>query len=200
MLVAAVIGVLAGVGGGVSARSVPVGLVLGWTVAAAVFLVFTWVTVTPMSAAQTASHATREDPTRPWADAILVITSLASLASVALLVANPPSPVGRVPSAALAVGSVVSSWFLVHTIFTLQYAALYYTPPKGGIDFNQNEDPAYLDFAYLGFSLGMTYQVSDTAIRSPVIRRAALVHSLLSYLLGAVVLAGTLNLVFGLAA
>ena len=200
MLVAAVVGVLAGAGGGLWARSIPVGLVLGWTVAASVFLVFTWVTVTPMSAVQTASHATREDPTRPWTDAILVITSLASLTSVALLVANPPSPVGRVPSAALAVGSVVSSWFLVHTIFTLQYAALYYTDPKGGIDFNQKEDPAYLDFAYLGFSLGMTYQVSDTAIRSPVIRRAALVHSLLSYLLGAVVLAGTLNLVFGLAA
>lgn len=200
LIVSAVAGVLGGVAGGLPARSIPVGVVLGWTIAATVFLVFTWVTVTPMDAAATASHATREDPTRGLTDVILLVASIASLAGVGLLVANPPSPVGRVPSAALAVGSVIASWFLVHTIYTLQYAAVYYGRPKGGIDFNQKEDPAYLDFAYMGFSLGMTYQVSDTSISSSPIRRIALAHSLLAYLLGAVVLAGTLNLVVGLAA
>ena len=40
----------------------------------------------------------------------------------------------------------------------------------------------------LAFTLGMTYQVSDTTLQTRVVRRAALGHALLSYLLGAVVL------------
>ena len=131
--------------------------------------------------------------------AILLVASIASLAGVALLVAHPPSGAVAVPSAVLAVGSVVASWFLVHTTYTLQYAALYYTEPKGGIDFDQQEDPLYLDFAYMGFSLGMTYQVSDTSISSTAIRVVALRPTLLAFHLGAVILASTLNLVVGLA-
>jgi uncharacterized membrane protein len=80
----------------------------------------------------------------------------------------------------------------------LRYARLYYTEPQGGIDFNQDEPPAYRDFAYLAFTLGMTYQVSDTALKNSTIRITVLRHTLLSYVLGAVVLAATINLVVGL--
>ena len=45
----------------------------------------------------------------------------------------------------------------------------------------------------------MTYQVSDTNLQNSQIRRAALAHSLLSYLFGSVVLATTINLVVQLA-
>jgi uncharacterized membrane protein len=66
------------------------------------------------------------------------------------------------------------------------------------VDFNQQEPPQYLDFAYLALTLGMTYQVSDTAIRSSAVRRTALRHALLSFLFGAVILASTINLVVSL--
>ena len=60
------------------------------------------------------------------------------------------------------------------------------------------EPPRYLDFAYLAFTLGMTFQVSDTNLQTSAIRATALRHALLSYLFGAVIIAVTINLVAGL--
>jgi uncharacterized membrane protein len=88
---------------------------------------------------------------------------------------------------------------MLHTIFTLRYTELYYATPEGGIDFNQDEPPQYTDIAYMAFSLGMTYQVSDTAIRTRAIRTEALRHSLLAYVFATLILAATINLVIGLA-
>jgi uncharacterized membrane protein len=73
------------------------------------------------------------------------------------------------------------------------HARGYYQQPIGGIDFNQAQAPAYLDFAYFSFTLGMTFQVSDTNITTSPIRRVALHHALLSYLFGAVILAVAIN-------
>ncbi|MCG8656508.1 DUF1345 domain-containing protein [Yimella sp. NH-Cas1] len=79
-----------------------------------------------------------------------------------------------------------------------RYAHLWYTGKPGGIDFNQDEPPAYRDFFYFSYNLGMTYQVSDTDVFSTDIRSVVLRHSLLSYLFGTVILAATINLVAGL--
>ena len=75
---------------------------------------------------------------------------------------------------------------------------LYYADDLGGVDFNQDEPPRYTDFAYLAFTLGMTFQVSDTDLKNHLVRVTALRHALLSYLFGAVILATTINLVAGL--
>lgn len=84
-------------------------------------------------------------------------------------------------------------------MFTLRYARLYYVNGSGGIDFNQGDDPpAYVDFAYLAFTIGMTYQVCDTDLKTRKIRATALRQALLSYVFGAMVLALTVNLVAGL--
>jgi uncharacterized membrane protein len=90
------------------------------------------------------------------------------------------------------VASVVLSWTVVHN------ARLYYTGPNGGINFNQQAPPCYSDFAYLAFTIGMTFQVSDTDLQTAEIRATALRQALLSYLLGAVILATTINLASGL--
>jgi uncharacterized membrane protein len=91
--------------------------------------------------------------------------------------------------------SVVLSWTIVHTVFMLRYARAYYSEPTGGVEFNEAEPPTYLDFSYLSFTMGMTYQVSDTDITSKRVRRIALQHALLSYLFGAVLLAIAINVV-----
>jgi uncharacterized membrane protein len=101
--------------------------------------------------------------------------------------------------AGLALVSVFVSWALVHTVFTLKYARLYYAGTAGGIDFNGAGAPDYPDFAYLSFTIGMTFQVSDTDIQSKAIRRTALRHAWLSFPLVAVIIATSINLVSGLA-
>jgi uncharacterized membrane protein len=99
----------------------------------------------------------------------------------------------------LSVLSVVVSWAVVHTVFTLAYARLHYGDDPGGIAFPDDADPDYRDFAYVAFTIGMTYQVSDTDLRGRMVRATALRHALLSYLFGTAVIAVTINLVAGLA-
>jgi uncharacterized membrane protein len=170
---------------------------VAWAVAAAVFLTWTWAQVTGMDAADTEAHAMTEDPGRQSTDVIIIAASVASLGGVVFLLSQ--GGAGNRPlTAALGLTSVGAAWITVHTLYMLRYARLYYAPPQGGIDFNQDEPPAYRDFAYIAFTLGMTYQVSDTALRNPTMRATVLRHTLLSYVLGAVVLAATINLVVGL--
>ena len=66
------------------------------------------------------------------------------------------------------------------------------------IDFNSDDPPSYRDFLYFSYNLGMTYQVSDTSVSSPLVRAIVLRHCLLSYVFGTVVLATTINLVTGI--
>ena len=164
------------------------------------YVAWTWATIRHRDPAATARLALREDPGRAVADALLLIASVASVLAVALAITTGSAggPGVREARAALAVASVALSWTVVQTVFTLHYARLYYTHPAGGIDFNQEAPPRYADFAYLAFTVGMTFQVSDTALHSSALRAATLRQALLSYLLGAVILATTINLVAGL--
>jgi uncharacterized membrane protein len=172
----------------------------GWIAAAAVYLVWTWSYIGPMTASRTESHVTREDPTRVLTDILVLTASVASLLAVAyLFMVGSARGLHAEVAALVAVGGVAAAWFVVHTVFTVRYALLYYGNNASGIDFNQTERPAYGDFAYLAFTIGMTYQVSDTDLKTHSIRVTALRQALLSYLFGAVILAVTINLVAGLA-
>jgi uncharacterized membrane protein len=176
------------------------GPAVGWIAAATVYLVWTWLAVGRLDPQSTASHASREDPTRSMTEVVVVAASAASLVGVGYLLASGSSKGGQAEIVAgVGIAIVVTAWFVVHTVFTLRYARLYYVNDAGGIDFNQgDEPPAYVDFAYLAFTIGMTYQVSDTDLKTRKIRATALRQALLSYVFGAVVLAITVNLVAGL--
>jgi len=176
-------------------------VLIGWDVLALVFCVWVWAAVWPLGPGSTRAHAKGEDPGRNLADLVLLGAALASLVAVGvvLLAASSHSGSAKYLQAGLAVASVFISWTLVHTVFTLKYARLYYSDPVGGIDFNEDAPPRYSDFAYLSFTIGMTFQVSDTDIQTKQIRRTALRHAWLSYPLGAVIIATTINLVSGLA-
>ena len=171
----------------------------GWGSACLVYIVWVWVVVWTMPPSATREHASREDPGRAASDLLVNVASVASLAGVALaLIQGADQRAGSAVAAVLALVSIILSWALIHTLYTLRYAREYFAPPIGGIDFNQSEQPRYSDFAYFAFTLGMTYQVSDTDISSSRIRRIALGHSLLSFLFGTGLLATTLNLIVGL--
>jgi len=97
----------------------------------------------------------------------------------------------------LGVLSVISAWATVHTTFTFGTPGCT-TRPSGGINFNERAAPAYLDFAYVAFTIGMTFQVSDTNLTSQAVRRTALRHGLLSFLFGVVIVGMTINVVASL--
>ncbi|MCU1658503.1 MAG: putative rane protein [Pseudonocardiales bacterium] len=172
----------------------------GWDTAALIFAVWAWIPIASFDASRTAAHATREEPGRTATSLIVVVAAVANLGAVGVIVAQANSAKGTTRDllAAFGVASVALSWFAVHTLFTLRYARLYFTGADGGVNFNQKAPPCYLDFAYLAFTIGMTFQVSDTALQKPAVRATALRHALLSYLFGAVILASTINLIAGL--
>ncbi len=174
----------------------------GWIITAAIYVSWTWMLIARMDAEQTKTHARRrheEDATRRWSHAMMLLASIASLAGVGYLLLAENSKSGNVAAAVVGILSVTASWFAVHTVFTLRYARLYYTGPSDGIDFHQDGSPTYADFAYVAFTIGMTYQVSDTDLKARNIRATALGQAMLSFLLGAIILAVTINLVAGLA-
>ncbi len=173
----------------------------GWATACLIYLIAVWRSVHDLDAAATSKNATREDPKRTLSDLLFVIASIASLFALVFVFgqAKAATGLGKDVIAGLAFLSVVLSWLLVHTIYTLRYAELYYSGGDGGIDFNQPEPPKYTDFAYLSFTVGMTFQVSDTNIQDSLIRSTILRHMFLAYLFGSVIIATTVNLVAGLA-
>jgi uncharacterized membrane protein len=207
--VAAAIGVVA---------AVATGLAGDWTYAPAVgfdtggglFLIATWRSIGRMDPAATAAHATREDPTRRMTRLIILAAAVASLAGVGTLLLGTTSGANRAGAAVLGLGSVAIAWLVVHSLFTLHYAELYYGPgggdpatagagKQGGIDFALDTPPQYSDFAYLAFTIGMTYQLSDTPLTMRELRMSVLRHALLSYLFGSLILGASVNLIVSLA-
>lgn len=174
---------------------------VGWDVAALIYLVWVWFRIWPMDPAQTARLALREDPGRGARELILLVACLASLLAVGFVLTRAGSARGGQEPLhiGLVIISVLVSWTMVHTVFTARYARLYYTGIDGGINFNQAAPPRYADFAYVSFTIGATFQVSDTNLTSGEMRRTVLRHALLSYLFGAVIIAVTINLLAGLA-
>jgi len=198
LAVSAAAGTAAGLAGGVT-LSWQFGILIGWMVLAAVFIIWTWRTIWPMDAPATAAHALREDPGRRVFTALAIVAALFSLAGVALLLTDKSSPGGASVHAFISVTAIFLSWGVIQTIYTVRYAELYYSGTEGGVDFNAKTRPCYTDFAYLALTLGMTYQVSDTDLKTRTIRSTALRQALLSFLFGTVIVASTINLVAGLA-
>lgn len=198
VLVATGVGVVAAIAASRVGRASPL---FGWDTAAVVFCVWTWALVWPMDAARTSAYAQREDPSRGIADLTLLGASGASLIAVGVVLfgANHAPGALKYIEAGFAVSSVFVSWVLIHTVYTLKYARLYYQGKPGGVSFNQDDPPQYTDFAYLSFTIGMTFQVSDTDVQSKDFRRTVLHHAWISFPFGAVIVAASINLVAGLA-
>jgi uncharacterized membrane protein len=178
---------------------------VSWDVAGLVLLALSWAIIGPADARSTRSRAGSEDPGRTLVYVIVVLTSAVSLLAATMLVrtarALPPALQHAVITLCLV--TVALAWTMTHTAFTFRYAHLYYREDAeglGGLTLPGEHLPTYFDFAYFAFTIGMCFQVSDVCVTSPQIRRAVLLHAVISFGYNSVILAFVLNLVFGLAA
>jgi uncharacterized membrane protein len=175
----------------------------GWDAAALTFLLATWPIIARADSSHAPQFASREDQTEGSARVLLVGASMASLlgAGYALHLAGQQSGAPRLLLIGAAVLTVVLSWCVINLVYTLRYADQHFRSKPGGIAFGTEDGqqhPGYRDFAYVAFTIGMTYQVSDTTLRDPQIRRTVLAHAILSYVFGVVIVAGSVNLISGL--
>ncbi|TWP53716.1 DUF1345 domain-containing protein [Lentzea tibetensis] len=189
-----VVGTLTGVLVGVL-NDVPLGVLAGIAATETIFVVAGWVVLWPMNATATRRTVERED-FRPVNDEIAVVAvALCGLVGIVVLLLRGHSATAQA-AAGTALAGVFMAWAALHLMYATRYAHLYCTS-AGGIDFNSHATPAYRDFLYFSYNLGMTYQVSDTAVSSSTIRAVVLRHTLLSYVFGTSILATTINLVAG---
>ncbi len=173
-------------------------ILIGWDFSALAYLAGVWAVVSRLDARQTEQLAKREDPSRALAELLILGAGTAELVAVGFALVKASHAAGGMKAFLIALGvlSVVLSWLMVHTVYMLRYARTYCgAEPPGGIEFDENEPPTYVDFAYFALTVGMTYQVSDTNITARAVRRLTLRHALLSYLFGAVLLGLVINVV-----
>ncbi|MFI5959461.1 DUF1345 domain-containing protein [Cryptosporangium sp. NPDC051539] len=174
-------------------------VVTGWDAAALTYLATIWPIILRADGDRAEALAQREDERRGAAAVLLIGASVGSLfgAASALGAAGGQHGQTRALLTGAAILTVALSWLVINTVYTTRYADLNHRAPK--IEFSDgDEKPDYRDFAYVAFTIGMCYQVSDTTLRSRTIRRTALTHALLSYLFGAVIVGGSVNLIAGL--
>lgn len=176
----------------------PVRLTFVWVMYALTVLALMWTTIFNAHPRDLPRLSRLQDSSRLLILAFVVVAAVASLVAV-VAVLDSMQKNNRVSHVALAVGAVSSAWGLVHTVFTLRYAHLYYgddrhqTKRPGGLDFPHEPEPDYLDFAYFAFVIGMTSQTADVSISSKPMRRTALLHGVLSFGFNAIIIALTIS-------
>ncbi|BAV09585.1 Uncharacterized membrane protein [Filimonas lacunae] len=181
-------------------------IMLCWDVFALVLLVLNWITFFTTTAHDIRNKAKIEDSSRVVIFSIVLICTFASmLAVVLLLVTRSEKHEWKGAYMVVAIAGMVFSWLLMHSIYTIRYAHLYYAnhPDKkdthaGGLEFPEDDKPDFIDFAYFAFVLGMTFQVSDVQITSKSLRRMALMHGMLSFGFNTIIVALTINVLAGL--
>ncbi len=176
--------------------------VAAWDVAALALLVLGLSVILKDGPEETGRRAAAHDPGRHAINALVIASSAISLLATAAVVrqAHNYSPQVRGVFVVLSVLAVACSWLLTQTVYTLRYAHLYYHDDHegiGGLEFPAGGRPSYLDFAYLSFTVGMCFQVSDVVVSSRQIRRTLLGHALLSFVYNTAILATAINLAVG---
>ena len=181
--------------------------VAAYDAAAAVLIVLFWTVAMHGEAERTEERAAAEDPGRNIAFVVVLLSVAVGLASAIVILGRGPhvqSSNEKLISYALAIGAVVTGWFLIHTMFTLRYAHLFYYDENddhqadGGLTFPGTPKPNDFDFAYFAFVVGMTFQVSDVEVTRPAMRRIVLLHGLISFGYSTAILALGVNIVSGL--
>lgn len=177
-------------------------MIVGWDVFCISILCFYWYAFFTTSQKYISREAAKEDPSRAVIFILVLVCACVSMAAVVLLLTVKSNRASGMQLPAALTGMILS-WCLVHTLFTVNYAHLFYsdgdnTESEKGLNFPGEEKPDFLDFAYFSFVIGMTFQVSDVSIASKKIRRWALLHSLISFAYNTVIVALTINIVAGL--
>jgi len=148
-----------------------------------------------------AKKAQQEDGSRLFVSLFIILVTVSCFISVLMIIiSTKDKQLDNSFIIIICMLAILASWCLVHTIYTFHYARLYYeNGSKGsGLEFPGDDKPDYLDFTYFSFVMGCTFQVSDVGISSKKIRRVALFHGLLSFVLNTFVVALTINIISGL--
>ena len=185
-------------------------LMITWLSYIMVSLLFSWITILTSHPIEVQKMAHNQDSSRTLVFIFVVAAALVSLFAVVILLQTKGdlSKQELTLHIIISMTVVLSSWWLVHTVFTLRYAHFYYSDVSldkgakhekpGGLDFPSEPNQDYLDFTYFAFVIGTTFQVSDVQITSRRIRRLVWMHGIISFAFNTVIVALIINIISGL--
>jgi uncharacterized membrane protein len=123
-----------------------------------------WITICTANPRTIQRRARLQDSSRTLIFGFVIVAACMSLLAV-ILVLREHEELQKTGGLHLfmAVLAVLESWLLIHTVFTLRYAHLYYRSEQeadvegsgGGLSFPGGLNPDYQDFAYFSFVIGM---------------------------------------------
>lgn len=190
-----------GIAAGVAAGAVPLlsrhQMLAGWDVGALTYIAISWWMILRSSEEDMRRRADREDEN---AGAILVLVLAAILASLGGIVATllAPNRGDKALTTGLVGATLVLGWVLMHTLFVPHYAHRHLAETAEnkdhGFGFPGQQPTSYLDFAYVAFTVGATFQVSDNSVGSTRLRNLVTAHGLSAYVYNTAVLAVGINL------
>ncbi len=191
------LGLLAGLAAAQLGVTMPLAILAGWCSTAAAWLALILPAMLRTEPRMLRARTAALDEGRWTILGATVSAALASLAAVIWALAEAPAPAPPSP-VMLGLGTVLLSWLFVHVLFAVHYAHEHCRRDEG-IAFPGNAEPDFAEFLYFAFTIGMTFQVSDTTTATPTVRRLVLVHGLVSFLFNAVILGAAVNLAAALA-
>ena len=179
-------------------------LLLSWDIGALVFLVTIYVWMKGLTAEQIFCRYVDEDPSGPVILVIVIIAAMLSLLAIIepLTTLRHAAHGTQISHFALAAITLIVSWLLVPTMFTMHYADLFYSaPPKERpLSFPQTDMPAFWDFAYFSFTIAAACQTADVCTTRTAIRRVVIFHELLSFAFNVAIVGFAINITAGLIA
>ncbi len=198
LLAAGGLGILAGLTlRGLTDINLPHALLISWCAATGVWLTLAVPLLLRRPAAELRRRAAALDEGKWPVLAAALAAVLASLIAVVWALTR-GSGEARGTTIGLGLLTIALSWLFLHVLFAVHYAHEHWLRDKG-IAFPGDAEPDFLEFLYFAFTVGMTFQVSDTATETPSMRRLVLVHAVMAFLFNAVILAAAVNLAAALA-
>ena len=160
-------------------------LLVAWNGGALLFLTLVYIWMIRLDAERIHARYREGDATAPVLLLVITIAALASLVAIVALLATVRnvSPAQRILHVSLATTTVVVSWVIVATMFTLHYANLYYSakPDNPPLRFPETPQPVFWDFIYFSFTIAAACQTSDVATRNVALRRVVTAQTLVSF-------------------
>jgi uncharacterized membrane protein len=178
-------------------------ILTGWDAALLVLVPMTYIKLRLLDARALRAHYEEEDPTAPVISIVVVGAAVLSLAAIISLLSTmkhvaPEEKFGHLFLAAL---TVVESWVVVHTMFTIRYADMYYSVPHDGqrpLTYPATSEPLFWDFVYFAFTIGVACQTSDVCTNTTGMRKVVTVHSVIAFVFNLAVLGFAINVSAGL--
>jgi len=179
-------------------------ILVAWNVGVLLFLALLLAWMPRLTAQQICRKYIEEDAAAPIILVGSIIAAALSLVAIVAILSGIKEFTGiaRTVHLGLSALTVVTSWTLVPTMFTLHYADMYYSsgPDSRPLRFPRCPEPVFWDFAYFSFTIAAACQTSDISTVGVAMRKLVLAHTLLSFLFNAAILGFAINITAGLIA